>query len=81
VNIEDQLASISHKNDLLKRIAKLPEGSKGILVVEEPDSPDNDVCTMHYLRIGEATNAEALYYAKSFEHLLFDRHDHNDQEG
>ncbi len=74
MNIEEQMQSIADKAALLKRVSELPEGSKGILVVEEPDFPGNDVCSMHYLRIGEATNAEALYYAKSFEHWLFNRH-------
>jgi hypothetical protein len=71
--LEDQLAQIKDKAELRAWIDELPDGVKGLILLEMPDDPNDDRTTYRYREIGDITIAEGLYAVKSYEHFLFDR--------
>jgi hypothetical protein len=71
--IEDQLAQIKDKSELLAWIHELPDGAKGIIILEMPEDPNDHRAFYKYREVGDITAAEGLYAIKSYEHFLFDR--------
>lgn len=73
VGIEQQLAKIADKAALKAWIDSLPDGVKGVVIVELPNDPEQDLIAHYrYREIGDITLAESLYATKSYEHYLFD---------
>ena len=73
VTIQKQLAAITPKAELHRWVDELPDGIKGIIVIEMRDDPHDSRANYCYRHIGDVTVAEGLYMLKTYEHFLFDR--------
>jgi hypothetical protein len=70
MNFEKQIATIKDKQDLHAWVDKLPDGAKGLIILQLP-STEEDVDTMRQTDFGELTIAEGTWLAQSYIHWIF----------
>jgi hypothetical protein len=75
MTLEEQLKNIKDKAELHEWVDKLPEGSKGLFIMQMPDDPDATSSIFRHYSFGDITIAEEVYACKSFEHFMFRAYD------
>lgn len=70
MSIENQLTQIKTKADLHKLVDELPDGVKGVLLFDTPDTENESMMFLRYREIGGITIAETLFLIETYRWRL-----------